>query len=394
MTNERINGVDVEALGQIITAIKADPGVADFEFRSSTEWDSGAVVRSVFTGHKQHGVDATRTTPHELGGDEPPELLGTGKHVGPAGHLLHAMSHCFTVTTAYHGAARGVKIDALRVDAQGSLDLQGMLGLNEKVRPGFKHIHLRVHIDSPNSSADVYDLFQFAQGHSPICTSVAQPVPLTWEFEIEPSQKSPDTADDRHGVNFNNLSDTIQAVKDNAVLGKCTFFASTEWLGGAKVRSTHPGFDQAEGDLLVRHREQEPKSYIGDEPTQLLGSDEGPSPSETLLHAMASCVSVNSSYHAAARGIPFDAFEVKLEGDMDLQGFTDLDDNVTPAYKTIRAKVRMKAGGSPRDLEDFLEFATSHSPICNSVCKPVHVTYSLVHNGQVVGASGPHLTAR
>jgi uncharacterized OsmC-like protein len=387
MTKNLINGVDVESLGQVISALQEDPSLAGFEFRSSTEWQGGAVVRSRFTGHKQNSVDAPREEPHELGGDEPVALLGTGTDVGPAGHLLHAMSHCLTVTTSYHGAARGVQLDSLKIDAEGTLDLQGFLGLDDKIRPGFKHIHLTVHIESPNSAGEVYDLFQYAQGRSPICQTVRQPVDLTWEYEVEPTGEGPDEGTDRHGVNIDDLVATVEAVKETPVLAKCKFYASTEWLGGAKVKSTHPGFDQAEGDLLVEHRDENLLGYVGDEPPQLLGSDAGPSPSETLLHAMANCVSVTGSYHSAAQGIPFDSFSVDFEGDMDLQGFADLDDNVTPAYQAIRASVHAKGGGSAENLEDFLRFASSHSPMCNSVSQPVHVTFSLRHNGKAVESS-------
>src|SRR5512147_877004 len=103
---------------------------------------------------------------------------------------------------------------------------------------------------------------------------------------------------------------------------------------------------KAEGDPLIRHPSEGPMGYTGDEPTQLLSSDAGPSPAETLLHGMANCVSVTSSYHAAARGLPLDAFKVDFEGDIDLQGFADLDDNVTPAYQNVRGKIHVKAGGS------------------------------------------------
>ena len=194
----------------------------------------------------------------------------------------------------------------------------------------------------------------------------------------------PDTAEDRHGVNFPNLVATIQAVTEAPVLAKCKFYASTEWLGGAKMRSTHPGFDQAEGEALIRHREEDPKGYVGDEPAALLGSDAGPSPSETLLHAMANCVAVTTSYHSAARGVPLDAFNVNLEGDMDLQGFADLDDKVTPGYQNIRGKVKIKAGGKKEDIAELLNFAASHSPMCDSVSRPVDVSFSLVHNGIAV----------
>jgi uncharacterized OsmC-like protein len=384
MAKNVINGVDLAALGEIISEFKADPKTAEFEFRSSTDWQSGAVVNSTFTGHKRNGVNSARAKPHELAGDEPVALLGSGKHVGPAGHLLHAMCHCLTVTTAYHGAARGVKIDSLRVDAEGSLDLQGFLGLNDKVKPGFKQIHLKAYIDSPNSPEEVRALFQYAQGRSPICSTVRHKVNLSWEFDIEPIDTGPDTGDDRHGVNFPNLTATVQAVTETPVLAKCKFYTSAEWLGGAKIKSSHPGFDQAERELLMQHREESPKDYVGDEPVALMGSDAGPSPSETLLHAMANCVSVTTSYHSAARGVPLEAFKVNLEGDMDLQGFADLDDNVTPDYQNIRAKVRIKAGGKEKDITEFLKFATSHSPMCDSVSRPVDVSFSLVHNAVAI----------
>ncbi|UTW12830.1 OsmC family protein [Marinobacterium rhizophilum] len=376
-----VNGVDVAALGKIISDFKADPKTAAFDFRSSTDWHSGAIVNSTFTGHKRNGVESTRAQPHQLAGDEPQALLGSGQHVGPAGHLLHAMCHCLTVTLAYHGAARGVRIDSLRVDAEGSLDLQGFLGLSDKVKPGFKQIHLKAYIDSPNSSEEVLALFQYAQGRSPICSTVRHNVNIAWEFDIEATDAGPETGEDRHGVNFPNLAATVQALTDTPVLGKCTFYASEQWLGGAKTRSSHPGFDQAEGELLMRHREESPKTYVGDEPAVLLGSDAGPSPSETLLHAMANCVSVTTSYHSAARGVPLDAFKVDLEGDMDLQGFADLDDNVTPAYRNITARVRIRAGGNEREIVELLKFTTSHSPMCDSVKRPVDISFSLVHNG-------------
>lgn len=384
MAKNIVNGVDVTALGAIISSFQADPKTAEFEFRSSTDWQSGAVVNSRFTGHKRNGVDSVRAKPHQLAGDEPVALLGTGEHVGPAGHLLHAMSHCLTVTTAYHGAARNVKIDSLRVEAEGNLDLQGFLGLNEKVKPGFKQIHLKTFIDSPNSPEEVIALYRYAQGRSPICSTVRQPVNVTWEYDFEDNNADPDTEVDRHGVNFQDLTATVQAVTENPVMAKCTFYVSTEWMGGAKMKSSHEGFKQAEGELLMHHREKIPKTYIGDEPAALLGSDAGPSPSETLLHAMANCVSVTTSYHSAGRGIPLDAFNVDLQGDMDLQGFADLDDNVTPAYQNVRGKIRIKAGGTEKDIAELLKFATSHSPMCNSVSRPVDVSFSLVHNGVAV----------
>jgi ethanolamine ammonia-lyase small subunit len=75
---------------------------------------------------------------------------------------------------------------------------------------------------------------------------------------------------------------------------------------------------------------------------------------------------------------------VNLEGDMDLHGFADLDDNVTPAYQNITAKVRIKAGGTKKDIAELLKFTSAHSPMCDSVSGPVDVSFSLVHNGKAL----------
>lgn len=384
-SNAKINGVNIDAFEETIAAVKSDPNVAAFQFRGSTRWKSGAVVATTFTGLKQDGLDVTRPAPHELGGDEPTALLGTGTHVSPTGHLLHALSHSLAVTMVYHGARRGVEISSLKIYAEGTLDLHGLLGMNEKIRPGFKHIHLTARVDSPNPTAEVWDLFQYAQGRSPVAATIGQAVKVDWEFDIEPNGAGPDTSEVRHGVSAKDLVATVGAIQENPVLAKCKFYSSSEWQGGARVRSTSPGFDQAEGELTIRHRDPTPKGYVGDEPAQLLGSDEGPSSSEALLHAMGNCVSVTGSYHAAARGVNFEAFEVDFEGDMDLQGFLDTNDNVTPGYQNIKGRVRVKAGGSREEIEDLMRFATTHSPMCNSVERPVQLTYSLVHNGQAVG---------
>jgi uncharacterized OsmC-like protein len=203
LTPKTLNGVDVDALINTVGAIADDPALGSFQFRSSTQWKKGAQVETTFTGHKQNGVDSTRDMPHKWGGDEPVGLLGTGLYQGPTDSLLHSMSHCLAVTTAYHGSARNIQIDKLTVDASGTVDLQGFLGLNPKKRAGFKEIHLQMSIDSPNSTEEVVELFNYSQGRSPICQTVRGATNMVFEFDIKDTgANGAYTADDeeRHGV--------------------------------------------------------------------------------------------------------------------------------------------------------------------------------------------------
>ena len=131
----------------------------------------------------------------------------------------------------------------------------------------------------------------------------------------------------------------------------------------------------------------EPITLIGDEPPVLLGGDAGPGPSETVLHGVANCISVTNSYHSAASDIRVSGFKIEFEGDLDLQGFTDVNDMVNPAYKTIKCKITARSGGTSHDeLMTFVENLPHFSPIYDTVRNPVHVTFGLTHNGQV--ASG------
>lgn len=384
LTLNNLNGVPVDAFRKSIEQMRDDPRMAAYQFRSSSQWKGGAVIASTFAGYQRGGQYIARPNPHELGGDEPVALLGTGTQVSPTGHLLHALSQSMAVSMVYHGAARGIQIDALKIDVEGQLDLQGLLGLDDTVKPGFKCIHVKVCVDSPEHSSAIARLFRYAQSRSPIASTLSQPVHLEWSFEVDECSPQPADGDMRHGVNLKDLGATVEAIQANPVLAKCNFYGNSEWLGGARVRSSSPGFDQAEGAQVIRHRDADPRGYTGDEPKLLLGSDSGPSSAESLLQAMANCITVTSSYHAAARGLTMESFHVDFEGDMDLRGFTDTDDTVGPGYQNIRGRIQVKAGAPPAEVEEFLRFTTEHSPMCNSVAKPVQLTFSLVHNGRAV----------
>jgi hypothetical protein len=77
--------------------------------------------------------------------------------------------------------------------------------------------------------------------------------------------------------------------------------------------------------------------------------------------------------HAAARGIELESLSTRLVGDLDVQGLLALDD-VEAGYRSIRVEVDIKArNASDEDLDDLLRFAQGHSPVCNTVCRPVPV---------------------
>lgn len=186
MTQPHPNGVDVQNLVATIEAVKNDPALAEFQFRASTKWHSGAHVRTHIQGF--HGVkqeDQSRQQPFVLEGDEPPVLLGSNQGANAVELLLAGLTACLSVGIAYNAAARGIVIEAMRLDVTGDIDLHGFLGLSETIRAGCHVIDIACHIKSDASDSAIADLLEHVQKTSPVTDMVRHPTPVHVKFVRE-----------------------------------------------------------------------------------------------------------------------------------------------------------------------------------------------------------------
>jgi uncharacterized OsmC-like protein len=183
MTESHPNGVDVQQLGATIEAVKADPALANFQFRANTEWQSGAHVQTRIQGF--HGVkqeDTSRSTPFLLEGDEPPVLLGANQGANAVELLLAGLTACLSVGIAYNAAARGIEIQEMRLDISGDIDLHGFLGLSDTIRPGCQSIDVTARIKSPAPDSAIAELLEYVQNTSPVMDMVRNPTPVHLTF--------------------------------------------------------------------------------------------------------------------------------------------------------------------------------------------------------------------
>jgi len=175
----------------------------------------------------------------------------------------------------------------------------------------------------------------------------------------------------RNGLNLEQMVGTVDALKNDPTLAQFQFRARNRWINGGENCSTIQGFFGAGAEDESR---SEPFVYTNGEPPVLLGNNEGANPVEYLLHALAGCVTTTTVLHAAARGISIHKISTELTGDIDLQGFLALDDSVNVGYESIRIDMDIEANCSDEELDELLAFAKDHSPVCNTVCRPVPVT--------------------
>jgi uncharacterized OsmC-like protein len=163
-----------------IGAIKDNPALARFRFRSKTDWQGGGRCLTTIQGFYGAGQeDASRTAPHELVGDEPSVLLGSNAGPNAVEAILHALASCLTVGYVYNAAAQGINIESLDFDLEGDLDLRAFLGLSDEVRPGYEGIKLtyRVKADAPREKLEA--LCDYVQQTSPVLDIIRNPVPVS-----------------------------------------------------------------------------------------------------------------------------------------------------------------------------------------------------------------------
>lgn len=177
-----LNGLDTQKMVETVSALKADPTLARFEFRARNHWISGGENRTTIKDFYGAGTeDASRPRAFEFTNGEPPVLLGHNEGANPVEFLLHALAGCVTTTTVLHAAARGIEIESLSTRLVGDIDMQGLLALDD-VPAGYRGIRIEMDIKAKNAAdADLDDLLQFAQAHSPVCNTVCRPVPVVVE---------------------------------------------------------------------------------------------------------------------------------------------------------------------------------------------------------------------
>lgn len=177
-----------------------------------------------------------------------------------------------------------------------------------------------------------------------------------------------------NGVDVDQLIGTIGAIKENPSLADFTFRAHTEWREGGHSRTEIQSFYGAGTEDESRER---PFVLEGDEPPVLLGRNKGPNAVETVLHSLASCLAVGFIYNAAAQGITVRQLEFDLEGELDLQAFLGLSQDVRPGYENISVRYRVDADAPREKLEELCDYVQRTSPVLDMLRNPVPVKVSL-----------------
>jgi uncharacterized OsmC-like protein len=143
-----VNGIDVDALGGTLSAIRNDPGLGASQFRATNKWLGGNHNRTTVTSFYGAKQVIDHAQPFEMDADEPPILAGNDLAANPVEHLLHALASCVTTSMVAHAASRGIPINSVESVVEGDIDLRGYLGLANDVPRGYTALRVSFTVDA------------------------------------------------------------------------------------------------------------------------------------------------------------------------------------------------------------------------------------------------------
>ena len=174
----------------------------------------------------------------------------------------------------------------------------------------------------------------------------------------------------RNGVDTATLFATLDAVKQAPEAANFQFRAHNEWISGTHNRSTIADY------FGVGEERCHERTFVfdADHPAVLVGQDQGPTPVEFVLHALAACLTAGLANIAAARRVRLTEVRSTVTGDIDLNGILGLNHDVRNGYQRITVRFTINGDAPAEKLREIVEQSRARSAVYDIITNGVPVT--------------------
>ncbi|MEK6691592.1 MAG: OsmC family protein [Nitrospirota bacterium] len=172
-----VNGLNMDSLMKVVETVKQNWEVGKTVWKASASWKGGFKVE---------------TSSREFNSkfDEPEMLCGTNTAANPVEMVLQAYGACLAIGYAMNAAVRGIKINDLKVDLEGEIDLPGFLGLeapanlNMDKLPGFKNVTAKIKIKADADEKTLQEMHRHIAGTSPVGLTLSRSVKVDASLDV------------------------------------------------------------------------------------------------------------------------------------------------------------------------------------------------------------------
>lgn len=178
-----------------------------------------------------------------------------------------------------------------------------------------------------------------------------------------------------NGIDIKRLKEMKNAVEIKPFLSRFCFKVNNTWMSGGHSRSLIKGFYGAGREDNTRTF---PFIIEIDQPSTLLGKNNGPTPLEYVLNALAGCFANSIVYNAALKGIIIHEIESELKGNFDIQRLFSLQNRKEVPFDSIKMQIRIKGENLTIDKKIFLcEIGKKSSMVFKIITNPFPVSISV-----------------
>ncbi len=173
-TQSRINGLDMESLGQLVDEIKNDAAKGFVRFKVASNWKGQTRSETRVQSYFMNGQEIPRS--FTIAADEPAELLGQNSAPNPQELLMAAFNACIMVGYVATASVMGVGLESVEIETEGELNLRGFLGIDENVKPGYDSIQYTVRMKGNGSPEEYQAIHENVLKTSPNYFNIARPI--------------------------------------------------------------------------------------------------------------------------------------------------------------------------------------------------------------------------
>lgn len=177
------NGVNVEALLGAREALTATPEGAKFNWRATCKWIKGTHSRSTVKGFFGLGEEQSHKTEFTFDADHPEIFASEDNGATPVELVLAGLASCLTAGIAAVAQMREIQLRSVKATLEGSMDIQGILGIDTDVRNGFDGIKVTYDIDADATPDEIKAIVAQSQKRSAVYDIVTNPTNVTVEVK-------------------------------------------------------------------------------------------------------------------------------------------------------------------------------------------------------------------
>ena len=172
-----------------------------------------------------------------------------------------------------------------------------------------------------------------------------------------------------NGVDVDFLRSAREALTAEPAGAKFQWRVTNTWVHGTHSQTTARGFFGL-GEEQDRSGEFR---FDADHPELFSAEDNGATPTEILLVALASCLTGGVAAVAQNREIQLRSVQATIEGDMDVRGILGVDSDVRNGFSNIKVTYTIDADASPADIEALVAQSQKRSAVYDIVTNPTNV---------------------